>query len=165
MTSKDFCSALAILPSINKHSSFDYLSFSLFLLSLIVQQPSKVLNHSVASTQGRSKWGGQVGTAHPRILLAHPRIKVKHIKNKIHLQYLSIICLWFKIWPTPAKNHCYALASTAVNGMCRYLWMVSPSGYLLRRFLDHILGACAVFEKLSVLQKPQFDYLDRYVKW
>jgi hypothetical protein len=32
--------------------------------------------------------GGQV---------AHPRIKVKHIKNKIHLQYLSIICLWFKI--------------------------------------------------------------------
>jgi hypothetical protein len=42
--------------------------------------------------QGRSKGGGQV-----RILLAHPRIKVKHIKNKIHLQYLSIICLWFKI--------------------------------------------------------------------
>jgi hypothetical protein len=40
---------------------------------------------------------------------AHPRIKVKHIKNKIHLQYLSIICLWFEIWPTPAKNHCYAL--------------------------------------------------------
>jgi hypothetical protein len=27
---------------------------------------------------------------------ASPRIKVKHIKNKIHLQYLSIICLWFK---------------------------------------------------------------------
>jgi hypothetical protein len=52
--------------------------------------------------QGRSKGGGQVGPA-------HPRIKVKHIKNKIHLQYLSIICLWFKIWPTPAKNHCYAL--------------------------------------------------------
>jgi hypothetical protein len=44
-----------------------------------------------------------------RILLAHPKIKVKHIENKIHLQYLSIICLWFKIWPTPAKNHCYAL--------------------------------------------------------
>jgi hypothetical protein len=41
--------------------------------------------------------GGQVGSAHPKILLAHPRIKVKHIKNKIHLQYLSIICLWFKI--------------------------------------------------------------------
>jgi hypothetical protein len=60
--------------------------------------------------QGRSKGGGgQVGPAHPKILLAHPRIKVKHIKNKIHLQYLSIICLWFKIWPTPAKNHCYAL--------------------------------------------------------
>jgi hypothetical protein len=61
--------------------------------------------------QGRSKGGGgvQVGPAHPRILLAYPRIKVKHIKNKIHLQYLSIICLWFKIWPTPAKNHCYAL--------------------------------------------------------
>jgi hypothetical protein len=52
-----------------------------------------------------------VGPAHPKILLAHPRIKVKHIKNKIHLQYLSIICLWFKIWPTPAKNHCYALDS------------------------------------------------------
>jgi hypothetical protein len=34
-----------------------------------------------------------VGPAHPRILLAHSRIKVKHIKNKIHLQYLSIICL------------------------------------------------------------------------
>jgi hypothetical protein len=50
-----------------------------------------------------------VGPAHPRILLAHPRIKVKHIKNNIHLQYLSIVCLWFKIWPTPAKNHCYAL--------------------------------------------------------
>jgi hypothetical protein len=31
-----------------------------------------------------------VGPAHPRILLAHPRIKVKHIKNKIHLQYLSV---------------------------------------------------------------------------
>jgi hypothetical protein len=59
--------------------------------------------------QGRSKGGGQVGPAHPRILLADPRIKVKYIKNKIHLQYLSIICLWFKIWPTPAKNHCYAL--------------------------------------------------------
>jgi hypothetical protein len=58
---------------------------------------------------GRSKGGGQVGPAHPRILLAHPRIKVKHIKNNIHLQYLSIVCLWFKIWPTPAKNHCYAL--------------------------------------------------------
>jgi hypothetical protein len=52
-----------------------------------------------------------VGPAHPRILLAHPRIKVKHIKNKIHLQYLCIIYLWFKIWPTPAKNHCYALAN------------------------------------------------------
>jgi hypothetical protein len=63
----------------------------------------------IRDNQGRSKGGGQVGPAHPRILLAHPRIKVKHIKNKIHLQYLSIICLWFKIWPTPAKNHCYAL--------------------------------------------------------
>jgi hypothetical protein len=63
-------------------------------------------------TQGRSKGGGQVGPAHPRILLAHPRKKVKHIRNKIHLQYLSIICLWFKIWPTPTKNHCYALAYT-----------------------------------------------------
>jgi hypothetical protein len=59
--------------------------------------------------QGRSKGGGQVGPAHPRILLAHPKIKIKHIKNTIHLQYLAIICLWFKIWPTPAKNHCYAL--------------------------------------------------------
>jgi hypothetical protein len=58
---------------------------------------------------GVAKGGGQVGPAHPRILLAHPRIKVKHIKNNIHLQYLSIVCLWFKIWPTPAKNHCYAL--------------------------------------------------------
>jgi hypothetical protein len=57
--------------------------------------------------------GGQVGPAHPRILLVHPRIKVKHIKNKIHLQYLSIICLWFKIWPTPAKNNCYALENGA----------------------------------------------------
>jgi hypothetical protein len=46
-----------------------------------------------AGPQGRSKGGGQVGPAHPRILLAHSRIKVKHIKNKIHLQYLSIICL------------------------------------------------------------------------
>jgi hypothetical protein len=36
-----------------------------------------------APGQGRSKGGGQVGPAHPRILLAHPRIKVKHIKNKI----------------------------------------------------------------------------------
>jgi hypothetical protein len=44
-------------------------------------------------SQGRSKGGGQAGPAHPRILLAHPRKKVKHIKNKIHLQYLSIICL------------------------------------------------------------------------
>jgi hypothetical protein len=67
----------------------------------------------VVRSQGRSKGGGQVGPAHPRILLAHPRIKVKHIKNKIHLQYLSIICLWFKIWPTPAKNHCYALVRSA----------------------------------------------------
>jgi hypothetical protein len=63
--------------------------------------------------KGVAKGGGQVGPAHPRILLAHPRIKVKHIKNKIHLQYLSIICLWFKIWPTPAKNHCYALENGA----------------------------------------------------
>jgi hypothetical protein len=61
-------------------------------------------------SMGVAKGGGQVGPAHPRILLAHPRIKVKHIKNNIHLQYLSIVCLWFKIWPTPAKNHCYALA-------------------------------------------------------
>jgi hypothetical protein len=60
-------------------------------------------------TKGVAKGGGQVGPAHPRVLLAHPRIKVKHIKNKIHLQYLSIICLWFKTWPTPAKNYCYAL--------------------------------------------------------
>jgi hypothetical protein len=30
-------------------------------------------------TQGRSKGGGQVGPAHPRILLAHPRVKVKHL--------------------------------------------------------------------------------------
>jgi hypothetical protein len=29
--------------------------------------------------QGRSKGGGQVGPAHPRIFLAHPRIKVKHL--------------------------------------------------------------------------------------
>jgi hypothetical protein len=43
---------------------------------------------------GRSKGGGQVGPAYPRILLAHPRIKVKHIKNNIHLQsiYLSSVC-------------------------------------------------------------------------
>jgi hypothetical protein len=56
----------------------------------------------VANSWGK-EWGklevfflnreGQVGPAHPRILLAHPRIKVKHIKNKIHLQYVSIICL------------------------------------------------------------------------
>jgi hypothetical protein len=59
--------------------------------------------------KGVAKGGGQVGQTHPRIVLAHPRIKVKHFKNKIHLQYLSIICLWFKIWPTPGKNHCYAL--------------------------------------------------------
>jgi hypothetical protein len=64
---------------------------------------------------GRSKGGGQVGPAHPRILLAHPRIKVKHIKNNIHLQYLSIVCLWFKIWPTPAKNHCYALEHNSLT--------------------------------------------------
>jgi hypothetical protein len=66
--------------------------------------------------QGRSEGRGQVEPAHPRILLAHPRIKVKHIKNKIHLQYLSIICLWFKIWPNPAKNHCYALGFLARVG-------------------------------------------------
>jgi hypothetical protein len=32
------------------------------------------------------------------------------VDHSVHLQYLSIICLWFKIWPTPAKNYCYAHA-------------------------------------------------------
>jgi hypothetical protein len=70
---------------------------------------------TICCRHGRSKGGGQVGPAHPRILLAHLRIKVKHIKNNIHLQYLSIVCLWFKIWPTPAKNHCYALGCRAAK--------------------------------------------------
>jgi hypothetical protein len=68
--------------------------------------------------QGRSKGGGQVGPAHPRILLAHPRIKVKHIKNKIHLHfcsiYLSSVCglksgpPQQKIIATPLKK-CYVI--------------------------------------------------------
>jgi hypothetical protein len=78
-------------------------------------------------TMGVAKGGGQVGPAHPRILLAHPRIKVKHIKNNIHLQYLSIVCLWFKIWPTPAKNHCYALD---------YNYMFSKLFYVRRIYLN-----------------------------
>jgi hypothetical protein len=51
-----------------------------------------------------------VGPAHPRKHLGHPTIKLKNNKKKIKMQNISIICLWFKIWPTPAKNHCYALA-------------------------------------------------------
>jgi hypothetical protein len=42
----------------------------------------------------------------------------------IHLQYLSIICMWFKIWPTPAKNHCYALGVGQTH-MCHFLHILS----------------------------------------
>jgi hypothetical protein len=76
--------------------------------------------------KGVAKGGGQVGPAHTRILLAHPRIKVKHIKNKIHQQYLCIICLWFKIWPTRAKNHCYALARTDATPLSLLLQAGTP---------------------------------------
>jgi hypothetical protein len=62
--------------------------------------------------------------------LAHPRIKVKHIKNKIHLQYLCIICLWFKIWPTPAKNHCYA-------------WLSSYFKFFISTLLADIVPTCS----------------------
>jgi hypothetical protein len=118
--------------------------------------------------QGRSKGGGQVGPAHPRILLAHPRIKVKHIKNKIHLQYLSIICLWFKIWPTLAKNHCYALVPhvfvfpTTPNRAIEMLgsqldWRPTGTGSTGTRYLTivyfFLVGGCA-----RHLQNPATKY-------
>jgi hypothetical protein len=97
---------IGCVPKPYEHSAnedfvlLEELLFSEDVESVVMQDETFV---ECSCHQGRSKGGG--GQAGP----AHPRIKVKQIKNKIHLQYLSIICLWFKICPTPAKNHCTPL--------------------------------------------------------
>jgi hypothetical protein len=45
----------------------------------MILQKVELLLKECPQLQGRSKGGGQVGPAHPRIFLAHPRIKVKHL--------------------------------------------------------------------------------------